>query len=1136
MSSSAEGAPAESAAEAAPVAPETAAEATPRKVRFLRLKAAIALPILFGAAALTYWFMIDGIIRDQLLAGARTYAGANGESEVANVSFSIFGPKLRVENLSAWQTLENGQQHEVIFVKEAVFDIEFWQLLTRRLVVNEVSATSIRWQQPISPPEPAGEAPPQAEGPPTDTSEPALNDYLKKAREILESEELKDIQDLLEKLKEYTDKEGEAEPAEAEPPPATAFNPGPSGRAWYVAQALQSAEAQPMVVVKRAALAELDVSFAGDPAADKKPFVTKITQLELSAESVTSSPVAYGKPMQFKAAGNLDGDAERRVELGLTIRFDPTELLSIEQVDGKAGIRSLDVSSMVDPKVFGTTLRDVSLSLTRFSDEHGQYAGRTRLMMAGALQPPGFDRPARASFALWFGGFDGDGAVAMLAPSGISVQVEDFPLDPILGLAGGSPLPLAGGSPTISFGTCDEQGNFGSPMAAFTWHDGLAVKLRLKVNGLRFAEDNADTGALPAKYVLRGLNRVIEGMGGLDLVVGFQGRKDAIMLDLERPGLRGFVDAIVNALTLEAADIRSLVDLPFEISDGASIGLASVNADGTPRDPKLTIDGEARHDFNDLRVSFNLGGMTIRPKAGQKDIMGLPADEFCRAFNALLSSSDGGLKLRTRIMNEQGAFSPALESPGVRGIVDAMVGVLDYTGEQLNTAFDLPFVVGKDARAKLRSVDEAGNTRGFTSPGAESADLSGLRVVLDLSSLTIAPKAGQTQIMGLPAGDVCRGMNTFLAGESGKLVVTTRLFGADGAFSPAFESPGPRGLIDAVVGALSYRGDELGRSFNLPFNVAPAAVVRLESVDKNGTRRGFSSPGANSADLNDLRVRLASANFTVTPKPGTNTILGLPAREFCTGFNSYVAAQGDKGLSLDMRVFDGKGGFAPALQSPGTRGLLDAIAGTMKYSGEQLNKSFNLPFEFVKDASADAMSVEPTGTPRTMSSKGADSDSLGDFHLQVLLKNGFVAKKAGVNTILGLPADSFTFAWNRLMTGYKSGFPLRLKLFNDKNEYAPAVVAPNEKDLVTMLGKAVGIDDFAKNFNQLPAKFPKDFADFQKRGLGAAEDIRDGKITFPELPEIPGLPKKDEGGDKKDDKKDDDKPGLPKLPKLPFGK
>lgn len=1121
--------------EAANAAEDAVAPAAAKKVRFLRLKAAVALPILFVAAALTYWFMVDGIIRDQLLSGAKLYAGENGASEVANVSFSIFGPKLRVENLAAWQTLENGEKHEVIFVKEAVLDIEFWPLLQRRLVVNEVSATSIRWQQPISPPEPEP-APGDTQGPPTDTSEPALNEYLKKARDVLESEELKDIQDLLEKLKEYTDRKEDTEPQPAPAAPQTPFNPGPSDRAAYVKSALQGAHAQPMVVVKRAALAELDVSFPGDPKANKKPFVTKVTQLELSAESVTSAPLAYGKPMQFKAAGNLDGEAERRVELGLTIRFDANELMTIEQVGGNAAIKSLDVSSFVDPGIFGTTLRDVSLSLTRFSESHAQYAGRTRLMMAGSMQPPGMTRASKASFALWFGGFSGDSAAAMLAPSGISVQIEDFPLAPILGLAGGSPLPLEGGDATISFGTCDEAGNFGSPTAAFTWHDGIAVRLRLKVSGLRFVEDNAETGALPAKYVLRGLNRVIEGLGGLDVVVGFQGGKDAIKLDLERPGLRGFVDAVVNALTLESADMRSLVDLPFEISDGASIGLASVNADGTLRDPKLTIDGEARHDFNDLRVSFNLGGMTIRPKAGQQDILGLPADEFCRAFNALLSSSDGGLKLRTRIMNEQGAFSPALESPGVRGIVDAMVGVLDYTGEQLNTAFDLPFVVGKDTRAKLRSVDEAGNTRGFTSPGADSADLAGLRVVLDLSSLTIAPKAGQTQIMGLPAGDVCRGMNTFLAGESGKLVVTTRLFGADGAFSPALESPGPRGLIDAVVGALSYRGDELGRSFNLPFTVAPAALVKLESVDRNGAKRGFSSPGANGSDLNDLRVRLVSANFTVSPKPGTNTILGLPAREFCAGFNSYVAAQGDKGLALDMRVFDSKGGFAPALQSPGTRGLIDGIAGTMKYSGEQLNKSFNLPFEFVKDASADAMSVEPTGTPRTMSSKGADSDSLGDFHLQVLLKNGFVAKKAGVNTILGLPADSFTFAWNRLMTGYKSGFPLRLKLFNDKNEYSPAVVAPNEKDLVTMLGKAVGIDDFAKNFNQLPAKFPKDFADFQKRGLGAAEDIRDGKITFPELPEIPGLPKKDEGGDKKDDKKDDDKPGLPKLPKLPFGK
>src|SRR5690606_32869731 len=119
------------------------------------------------------------------------------------------------------------------------------------------------------------------------------------------------------------------------------------------------------------------------------------------------------------------------------------------------------------------------------------------------------------------------------------------------------------------------------------------VRLRLKVNGARFSEQDGELAGLPAPFVLRGLNRVVDGMGGLDVVVGFQGRADQLGLNLERPGLRGFVDAVVNALEVSGPEIVSLVELPFEVGPGVQVGLASVNADGSRRDPQLSIDGEA---------------------------------------------------------------------------------------------------------------------------------------------------------------------------------------------------------------------------------------------------------------------------------------------------------------------------------------------------------------------------------------------------------------------------------------------------------------------------------------------------------------------------------------------------------------
>src|SRR5690606_1732754 len=130
------------------------------------------------------------------------------------------------------------------------------------------------------------------------------------------------------------------------------------------------------------------------------------------------------------------------------------------------------------------------------------------------------------------------------------IQVEDFPLKPLLDLAGGSPLPLANEQATISFGTVDTNGRYATPESALSWHDGIKVHMRLQVKGLNFADPEGDLAGLPGTFLVRGLNRVIDGMGGLDVIVGFEGSRNKIALDLEKPGLRAFVDAAINDLSL----------------------------------------------------------------------------------------------------------------------------------------------------------------------------------------------------------------------------------------------------------------------------------------------------------------------------------------------------------------------------------------------------------------------------------------------------------------------------------------------------------------------------------------------------------------------------------------------------------
>src|SRR5690606_3368410 len=152
-------------------------------------------------------------------------------------------------------------------------------------------------------------------------------------------------------------------------------------------------------------------------------------------------------------------------------------------------------------------------------------------------------------------------------------------------------------------------------------------------------------------------------------------------------------------------------------------------------------------------------------------------------------------------------------------------------------------------------------------------------------------------------------------------------------------SPGVRGLVDAMAGVLSFSGQEVNTQFKLPFTISPEAGIRCESVDTEGSVRTLNSPGADSDDLGNLRLRQRAANFTVSPKTGQATVLGIPAKEFCTAFNSFVQAQGPAGVALDWALLDAAGNFSPALKQPGTRGLLDGVVGTLRYSGAQLNQN-----------------------------------------------------------------------------------------------------------------------------------------------------------------------------------------------------
>ncbi|MCF6228356.1 MAG: hypothetical protein L3J82_06795 [Planctomycetes bacterium] len=923
--------------------------ASPTSAKLLRLEAAASIPILLAAFGVAYFFTIDHILAEQLTNNSAA-AFENGESSVDSVNFSIFGPKLEINNFQVWQNTDNGQ-HKIVDIGRANLDIELVPLFSGRIVVNEALLAKTTLQTPLSKEQPEDESLPDK------TGSDQLSEYLKKAQDLINSDEVKDLREWLDKLKEYQDENSEEDEPETKgkggkgksAPADTSDDPGIPRQAWYIAEREKQVGATPRVVIKKAAIEELNIVLGQG----EDRFVRSLTNVNLEVQSVSSAPVAYGQPIKVTASGELDGDKTRTLKLGGVVQFDADQLIKLKQVDAGIELAQINIAGLADEAVFGKLMKNAKLTITNYASSHETFAGRTSIAIVGDIFPEGTQK-ARAGLNLWFGGLDGD---AGMVPTGIGFHLQKFPLTKILALSGGTPLSVEDNGALITIGTCDAEGNFDTPEAAIHWADGLGVNIRLKVDSLKFSASGGDVAGLPGGLVVRGLNNVITEMGGLDIIVGFSGKPEDVSLSLIKPGVRSFVDAVVNSLDASSADIKAVIDLPFNVSDNAKLSFTSVNADGSKRDPKLSISGSARHDLNDLRVSINFKNLLASPKPGQNSIAGLPAADFCAAFNKLVSAEDG-LSIRTRIMDDTGKFSPALESPGLRGITDAMIALFGYTGAQINQRYDLPVLI------------------------ADNADLI------------------------------------------------------------------------------------------------------LKSINDDGSIRGLSSNGADSDSLANLRIATLGTGLTIRPKTGHSKVMGLPSVEFCDMFNRFAKSQKD-GLTLDWRVFDKQSEFAPSLLKPGRRGLVDAMLYGREYSGAELNKFFSdVPFQFVPDANARILSI---------GSDGSESNSLGDLLISVTLKNGFVAPKKGVTNIYGIPAQHFTFAWNKLQDAYRAqGFPMTLRLTDGTGNFKPAMQSPTEGQLIKQLGQTTGIANFKTGFRALSKKFGVEFGEFEKGGLGAAEKIAKG--------------------------------------------
>ncbi|MCC6574549.1 MAG: hypothetical protein IT462_12260 [Planctomycetes bacterium] len=633
----------------------------PKRVGFLRLKAVIGLPLVIGIALLVYNFTIDGAVKDFLVAQGAGMAGYAGKASVDEVKFSIFGPKLYVKNLHIYQAPPGGPEHTVLRAGEANLDLELLPLLERRLVVREIRATKIEFQRPLAASE-TGAPPP----PPPQTENKDANDYIKQVEGFFKSDEFAEIRKWLEKIRASQQQapvgQGDVnvKPAPQQP---TLLDPGPAGRAAYVTRALADDKAPPAVVVMRAALEQLDFNF-GKPG--DKTLASSITDVKLEAKELSSDPVSYGRPITMSAGGNLGGDAGKRLDLDLVVRFDPKQLIKIEQVRGNASYAQVPLAGIVDTSIFGDYLRDLRMSVSYYAPEHAELAGRACISLSGNLTPPGSldTQGSRLAVNIWLGGYKGTDAAAALMPSGIGFSVERVPLDGLLRQAGGSPAAVEPGA-TISFGTCDANGRTGTPEAAFTWHDGMNCRLRLSIDKLAIKPKagNDKILGISSKDFCSAFNTFMTAQGkDATFQLSLFDAKGRFAPALEKPGTRGLIDGIVAVLAYTGAEANKAFDLPFTLSDKAVIKCASINADGSVR----TMFGpdSMRGDLGDLRIRLLVKDIYAAKKAGRNEVMGIPAEHFTFAWNAMVATFPAeGFPFVLRLFNDKGVFEPTVVSP-----------------------------------------------------------------------------------------------------------------------------------------------------------------------------------------------------------------------------------------------------------------------------------------------------------------------------------------------------------------------------------------------------------------------------------------------------------------------------------------
>ncbi|NUQ35839.1 MAG: hypothetical protein HUU29_12975, partial [Planctomycetaceae bacterium] len=647
------------------------------KIGFVRWKAILLLPLPIALFAGLYVIFGDTLAQSAMDAALSASLGEHTRIKDYQVSFSVFGPKLTVENLECFhpdKKLSKGKTAEevkalpdedwnpIFAFKRLNADVDFLALLAGRVWINDFEFSGLRvYPRNFSKVKEPDE--PEEQKTPTTPIE-SVTELLQQVEDIRNNEWIRQAMELVE-----GDEEQESEEERLARELRESVPPSPT----YIMDEL-SKLGQPAFLSKKGSINDLELNFHRKhfkPTGNERS-MHSLTQTSLTVENVSSSPKEWGRFITATGFGLVNGKEGERIDLSFAINYSDAPEDALKPTYGSIASDTLKFA-----KLFGESLTKVKAGFYSYTADHPTAKGASVVRLGGQLANLG----SRAELSLWL---DGDGKQGTKAALGL--KVDDLPVDKVLGQLGDLPFDFEPGM-KASLMSCNADGRTigdapDNPSTCLRLTgDQLEMHLMLNLTGVRLKPiKGKKILGIPSERFVPAFNEGIatlqDDKGRVPLQVGFSGGASNLSFGLERPGTRGLVLLVIGAMELGVADVAGRTDIGgIVFEDNMVLDLvAPPDVDTAERD---------RHDLKDIGCRAILKNAMLDPKKQPKKIAGMDSQYFVFAWNKFMGKSEGVPIADVTLFDSKENFSPSmkLDTNSLTKDMGKSLGIEDFAKE-----------------------------------------------------------------------------------------------------------------------------------------------------------------------------------------------------------------------------------------------------------------------------------------------------------------------------------------------------------------------------------------------------------------------------------------------------------------------